>query len=83
MEGLAQYSDRGSCDWRVGYLRTHSFYYQPIPFCTGLRYTPCPERKRLSWAHVLRDVWHPGGELVKLETHGFKEFGSGGSSSPG
>jgi len=24
MEGPEQYSDRG-CDWRIGYLRTHSF----------------------------------------------------------
>jgi len=32
---------------------------------------PCPVRKRLSWTHALRGMWHPGGELVKLEIYGF------------
>jgi len=39
---------------------------------------PCPVRKRLSWTHALRGMWHPGGELVKLEIYGFNESGTGG-----
>jgi len=35
MEEPEEYSDR-EYDWQSGCLRTHSFYYQPIPFCIGL-----------------------------------------------
>ena len=37
-----------------------------------------PVRKRLSWTHALRGMWHPGGKIVKLEIYRFKESGTGG-----
>jgi len=36
MEGPQHYSD-GGCDWQIGCRCKRSFYYQPIPFCRGLR----------------------------------------------
>jgi len=45
--------------------------------------TPLPVRKRLSWTHALRGMWHPGGELVKLEMYGFNESRTGRGSGLG